>query len=60
MPQRNSECMNFSVKFELRVFPKSMPLSQPMDRVYSCFDLTHSKVASTTLSVRESKSWQAL
>ena len=43
MQQCNSERQNFSFKFELKFFPKKGPFCQPVDRVYSCFDLTDSK-----------------
>jgi hypothetical protein len=59
MPQLNSEWLNFSVKFELSFFPKAVHFCQPMDRVYSCFDLTDSKVISATLSVKKSESSRA-
>ena len=58
MPQWCSVRLKFSLKFELRIFPKAKPFCHPMDRVYSCFDLTDSKVISATLSVRKSESSQ--
>ena len=44
MLQLNSEWLNFIVKYELRLFLKTIPYCQPVDREYSCFDLTDSKV----------------
>lgn len=55
----NSEWLNFSLTFDLRVFPEARLLCQPMDSVCSCFDLTDSKVLSTPLSLRKLESSQA-
>jgi len=59
-PQWNSKWLTFSVKFDFRVFPKTRPFCQPMERVYSCFGLTDMNVISSLLSVRKSVSSQEL
>ena len=52
----SSEWLNFSVIFDFRVFPKTRPFCQPMESMYSCLDVTDSKVISAPLSVRKSVS----